>query len=147
MQKILLVENSISDAVLLRRVLKAVNVLNPVIYVSDGAEAMSCLEQVEKKAGSDASAVPGILFLDLNVPTVSCVEILTHLQGRTLFSEMLTIVMGDPADKANLRAAYTLGAKTFVAKPINAAEVRGPINDYPAHWELKKTEPSVPALK
>jgi len=144
MQKILLVENSVSDAVCLRRALKAVNVLNPVIYLSDGADAMSSLAEMERKAASDPAVVPSILLLDLKLSTVSAFDILTHLHGRAAFSEMLKIVMGDLTDRSSIRKAYTLGARTLLTKPINVAELRKTIKSHPSRWELKKTEPPVP---
>src|SRR2546421_10635223 len=123
MQKILLVDNSVSDAVSFRRALKAVNVLSPVIYVSDGADAMDSLAEMERKAASDPAAVPSILFLDLKLTTVSAFDILRHLRDRVAFSAMLKIVMADLTDMANVRKPYDLRANTFLTKPINAADL------------------------
>jgi CheY-like chemotaxis protein len=142
MQKILLVENSVTDAICVRRALKALNVLNPVTYFSEGADAMASLGEMEQKAASDPSVVPSILLLDLKL--AGAFEILEHLHRRSAFSEMLKIVMAPLSEVASIRKAYRLGARTLLSKPINVADLRQPIKRHPSHWDLKKSSPSTP---
>ena len=57
MSEILLVEDSETDAALLKRTLKGAKVTNPVRCVSDGSEAMASLREMEPKAVQIAGAI------------------------------------------------------------------------------------------
>src|SRR5438309_635384 len=95
MSEILLVEDSETDAALLKRTLKGAKVTNPVRCVSDGSEAMASLREMEPKAAQQPEVVPAILMLDLKLPGVSGFEILSFLQGRAAFSKTLKIIVSE----------------------------------------------------
>src|SRR4051812_20592306 len=111
MREILLVEDSDADAEFIRRALKTAKVVNPVRHARDGAEAMSGLRDLERRAAGDPAVIPCVLLLDLNLPSVNGFEILTHLQGRAAFSTMLKVMVSDSSDMARIRKAYALGAQ------------------------------------
>ncbi len=138
MKEILLVEDSDTDATLLQRVLKEAKVINPLHHLSNGAEALTCLQETERKAPEDSATVPSILLLDLKLPAVSGFEILSFLRGRAAFSELLKIIVSDLDDLESIRKAYALGAHSFLTKPVHRSDLKELIRVYPAPWILEE---------
>jgi len=85
----------------------------------------------------DHNGAPSILLLDLKLPAVSGFEILSFLQGRPAFSELLKIVVSDLDDLESIRKAYGLGAHSFLTKPVHRSDLKELIRVYPAPWLLE----------
>ena len=138
MNEILLVEDSEADATLLKKVLKEAKVTNPLHHLSNGAEAMTRLQETERKvAAKNGNGVPSILLLDLKLPAVSGFEILSFLRGRPAFVELLKIVVSDLEDLESIRKAYSLGAHSFLTKPVHRSDLKELIRVYPTPWVLE----------
>jgi len=138
MNEILLIEDSEADATLLKKVLKEAKVTNPLHHLSNGAEAMTRLQETERKAAAkNGNGVPSILLLDLKLPAVSGFEILSFLRGRPPFAELLKIVVSDLEDLESIRKAYSLGAHSFLTKPVHRSDLKELIRVYPTPWVLE----------
>ena len=136
MREILLVEDLEDDAELLRRVLKAAKVSNPIRHLLDGSEALKCLKALENSNPGKSTDVPAVLFLDLKLPGSTGFEILRYLRDASAFTEMLRFVISDIRDMEGIRRAYSLGAHSFVRKPVNGQDLQELIKTYPKHWVI-----------
>ena|ERR1051325_9462558 len=136
MREILLVEDLESDAELLRRVLKAARVSNPIRHLMDGSEAFAYLKALENVDSRRATEIPSVLFLDLKLPGSTGFEILRYLRDSSTFAGTLKFVVSDLRDMDGIRHAYALGAHSFVRKPVNAQDLQELIKTYPKHWEI-----------
>ncbi len=65
---ILLAEDSEDDAILIQATLKKAEVLNPVLAVSDGAQAIAYLKGEKFYADRNLFPLPGVILLDLKMP-------------------------------------------------------------------------------
>ena len=133
MKQILLVEDTDADAQLVERTLERVGVLNPVHRLRNGVEAVAYLDKAAATAAI-AAPVPSILLLDLKMPLMTGFEVLEWLQGRAEFAKMLRIVLSQLDDNRSLQRAYTLGAHSFLIKPVVDADLRGVIEAFPGYW-------------
>ncbi len=149
MKEILLVEDLDSDAELIQTALKVAGAANPVRRLHNGEQAIAYLSQVEETAAI-GPPVPSILFLDLKLPGISGFEILERLRDRQALARMLRIVFSQFGDSNSIRRAYSLGAHSFLSKPVRAADLRGLIEMFPVYWmfdvSLKKTPIAPPDL-
>lgn len=136
MKEILLVEDSDQDAELVERALKRFGVTNPLRRLSDGTEAMAYLARAETLAAV-GPPVPSVLLLDVKLPGMSGFEILEYLQNRSAFASTLKIVLSQIEDLHSIKHAYSLGAQSFLSKPVNLYELHNLVATFPSHWILK----------
>ena len=134
-KEILLIEDSDADALLVERALEAVSVANPVHRVNTGEDAMVYLN---KSAEAAAIGPPpsSILFIDLVLPGISGLQILENTLGRPEFSKTLRIVLSNLTHAKAIQRAYTLGAHTFLSKPVQPADLRQLIENFPGYWSF-----------
>lgn len=113
--KILLVEDSASDAELTIDALRSARVLNDVQRVCDGVEALRYL----RGHGAFATAArPDLILLDLNLPRMSGYELLEVIkQDPTLAVIPVVVLTTSNADHDVLRS-YRLHANCYISKPV-----------------------------
>jgi len=137
MREILVVEDSDTDAELLERALRAAKVINPVRRFSDGYQALAYFKSQDNNYDTGETEKPSILFLDLRLPRASGFEILGYLQMSWSFRHMLKIVVSELENLESIRTAYSLGAGSFLGKPVHQQDLRDMIKAYPEHWEME----------
>lgn len=128
MRSILIVEDSEDDAILLKRTLKKCGVANPVHTVSNAADTLAYLDDRNNPC-------PGIIFIDLRMPGIHGLQLLSILKARPDCADVLLFILSGHDNLERVREAYRLGAKSFVSKPIRPAEMENLIHGFPRHWE------------
>ena len=139
MRDILIVEDSETDARLLKRVLQSVGVSNPIAHVLGGKQALKWLERAVAAARKEHGLVMAILFLDLKLPDLSGFEILARIKEEAVLAETLRIVLSQWGDLDSIRRAYSLGAHSFLNKPVTQEDVKELIKGFPNHWVTTRT--------
>src|SRR4051812_24232902 len=135
MHEILLIEDSDTDAELLERAVRAVEVTNPIRRFVDGGQALAYFKEQHKNSSGGELENPPILLLDLKLPRASGFEILAYLQASWFFRHILKIVVSELDNLENVRSAYALGAGSFISKPAHQQDLRDLIKAYPEYWE------------
>lgn len=82
---------------------------------NDGVEALRRFEE-------DATFVPDIIFLDVNMPKMNGLQCLTHLKKLPQLKEVKIIMYSTSSDRAELRKAKNLALR--VSKPSLPASRR-----------------------
>jgi CheY-like chemotaxis protein len=134
-REIVLIEDSDADAALVRRALDFLSVANSVRHFQDGAEANSYIEEVSKAAAIALSPI-SIFFIDLVLPGMSGLQLLEQIGKQPAFEKTLRIVLTNLSDVEIIRRAYSLGAQSFLIKPVQPADLRELIEAFPAHWSF-----------
>jgi two-component system, response regulator len=116
--EILYVEDDDNDAELTMRALRAGNLVNVIVRVRDGLEA---LEYVFRQGAFEhrAGGLPTLILLDLNMPRVDGIELLQTLGSDTLTESIPVIILSSSADQLRRADAKQLGVKGFLLKPVN----------------------------
>src|SRR6478735_1590932 len=78
---ILLVEDNPNDEELTLRALKKSQILNRVVVVRDGAEALDYLFTRGAHTSRPASEVPQVILLDLKLPKIDGLEVLREIRA------------------------------------------------------------------
>jgi two-component system response regulator len=115
---ILLVEDNPRDEALTLRALKKSNIVNDVIVVRDGAEALDYLFGTGMHTGRDTTALPQLVLLDLKLPKVDGLEVLRRLRRDARTRCLPVVVFTSSSEDEDIISSYSLGANSYVRKPI-----------------------------
>ena len=116
--EILLVEDNPRDAELTIRALKKKNLANSLYHVEDGVEALDFLFARGKYAQRDISETPRVVLLDLKLPRVDGLEVLTAIKADERTQTIPVVVVTSSAEDPDVKKAYQLGANSYVIKPV-----------------------------
>jgi two-component system response regulator len=134
MREILVVEDSDDDAEFMQRALKGARVANPLCRLADGTQA---LDYLKKRAAATEQEIPSVLLLDIKLPGASGFEILSFLKEHPAFSTMLKVVVSDLPGMESIRKAYSIGAQSFLVKPVHPHDVSELIKTFPSYWAVE----------
>ena len=82
---ILLVEDNEDDVFLMERALEGARIVNRLLIVEDGQEAIDYLSGEGKFANREEYPIPALVFLDLKLPVKKGLEVLAWIRGRPEF--------------------------------------------------------------
>jgi len=111
---ILLVEDNPMDVDLTLRAFKRRRLTNPVEVARDGEEALTWIPRWE--AGEP---LPALILLDLKLPRIDGLEVLRQLKAHPKFRRIPVVVLTTSSENQDVRMAYTLGANSYIVKPVN----------------------------
>lgn len=138
---ILLVEDNPRDEELTIRALKKSNVLNPIVVARDGAEALDYLHARGAYAERDDLSLPQLVLLDLKLPKVDGLEVLRELRGDPRTALLPVVVLTSSVEEQDLLRSYTLGANSYVRKPVDFVQFIEAVRQLGLYW-LVLNEPA-----
>lgn len=118
---ILLVEDNDGHAKLIERNLRKVNLLNPIVRVADGVEALDYLHG--QGASNGAPPLPRLVLLDINMPRMDGMEVLSRIKSDDRLRRTPVIMLTSTDSQAEIDRCYQSGANGYVSKPVNIANL------------------------
>jgi len=114
---LLLVEDNEDDVFLMKRALKGARVVNPLLVVEDGQQAVDYLGGAGKFADREQYPLPAVVFLDLKLPLLSGHDVLAWIRRQRELESLVVIVLTSSNEPSDLNRCYALGANSYVVKP------------------------------
>ncbi len=139
--KILLIEDSSTDAQLVVRAFKRARLTNPVKVIDNGEEALDYLFRTGPFRGQ-TQPHPQLILLDLKLPGISGIEVLRQLKNETATREIPVVVLTSSQHDRNVIECGRLGAENYIVKPVefeNFSRITSAIN---LHWTLVAGQPA-----
>jgi two-component system, response regulator len=133
---ILLVEDNPDDEELALRALKQHSILNDVVVVRDGAEALEFLFGTGAYAGRDATELPELVLLDLKLPKLNGTEVLEQLRSDPRTKRLPVVILTSSSEEEDIVTSYMQGANSYVRKPIRFADFTRAIEQVGNYWLL-----------
>ncbi|CAK0773390.1 Response regulator Rcp1 [Azospirillaceae bacterium] len=129
---ILLIEDEIADAGLIKAALKRGRFLCQIHHVRDGVEALNFL----RKNGSNYSMSPNpdLIFLDLNMPRMDGREFLKEMRSDQKLCTIPVVVLTTSDTHKDVISAYSLGANSFVTKPMGIDQLMAMLHGIEEYW-------------
>ena len=138
---ILLVEDNPQDAELTIRALKKHNLANRLITVEDGAQALDFIFCRGKYATRELSHSPKVVLLDLKLPKVSGLEVLRALKQDERTRSIPVVVVTSSREDPDIKTAYSLGANSYVVKPVDFDAFAESVSSLGLYWLLVNQPP------
>ena len=110
--RILLVEDSEGDIYIFRRALKEAKILNEIHALQDGAAGWEYLE------GLSTESLPDVIFLDINLPRMTGLELLKKISETTTLAHIPVIMLTISQEEEDIVEAYDYGAFSFISKTV-----------------------------
>lgn len=131
---ILLVEDNEDDLFLMKRALRSARIVNRLIVVQTGQEAMDYLAGTGKFADRDSYPIPAAVFIDLKLPFVFGHEVLAWIRRRKEFESLVVIVLTSSNEASDLNRCYSLGANSYLIKPPSAEQLEARAKAFKWQW-------------
>ncbi|MDB5324174.1 MAG: response regulator receiver protein [Phycisphaerales bacterium] len=138
---ILLVEDNPDDEALTKRALKQNQILNQMITARDGAEALDWLFGTGRHAGRDLSVMPTVILLDLKLPKIDGLEVLQRIRSDPRTKLLPVVVLTSSKEEQDLAQSYTLGANSYMRKPVDFAQFADAIKHLGLYWLVLNEPP------
>ena len=143
-RRILLIEDNPDDVALTLRALRTHRVANEVVVVEDGVEALEYLLGEGKYAGRDLRDQPAVVLLDLKLPKVDGLEVLRRLRADDRTRLLPVVVLTSSKEEQDLVAGYSLGANSYVRKPVDFEQFVEAVRQLGLYWLLLNEPPPAP---
>ena len=115
---IIMVEDDQGHARLIEKNIRRAGVNNDLIAFTDGASALEYLLGPDG-SGEVSSRRQLLVLLDLNLPDMAGVDILTKIKNNTHLKRTPVVVLTTTDDSREIQNCYDLGANVYITKPVN----------------------------
>ncbi len=120
---ILLVDDDLDYAPLMRIAFEQAGINNPVQVVSDGQAALDYLKGAGRYADRSVYPLPVLVVLDLRLPRLHGFDVLRWIREQTEFRTLPVIVLTGTEIMSEARLASELGATAYMVKPFEFKEL------------------------
>jgi len=138
---ILLVEDNPDDVKLTLRAFKHNNMMNPIIVARDGVEALDFLFARGAYAERAGKSLPTLIILDLKLPRLDGLGVLKAIRADAQTRLIPVVVMTSSKEEQDLIQSYSLGANSYVRKPVNFAEFLEAVRVLGIYWMMTNQPP------
>lgn len=128
---VLLVEDNPGDALLVAELFAESPRTRLFDVVSDGLAAMLYLR---RKAPFADAMRPNLVLLDLNLPGLHGLELLSLLRGEPALARVPVVVLSSSDAPADVGTAYERHASCYVQKPADLDGLRAAVRDILGFW-------------
>lgn len=113
--KIIYADDDSDDRFLLNESVVFHGLAADMVYVSNGQEAISCIEHAP-------DALPSLVILDLNMPKMDGKETLSYLKTHPVYRNIPVIILSTSDNKTEMDFCRANGALSYYVKPRQMAE-------------------------
>jgi two-component system response regulator len=139
--EILLVEDSDADAELIMRALRKGSVVNRLVRVRDGVEALDFIFRNGNFAHRGGGQ-PRLVLLDLKMPRLGGIEVLRRMKADAHIRTIPVVVLTSSAEEQDVKDAYTLGVNSYLVKPVAFTDFTNIITQTGLYWAVMNKIPA-----
>ncbi len=131
---ILIIDDDLDYSCLLQVAFEEACVTNPTLIIHDGRSAVNYLKQMGTGGSDDADTVPALVLLDLRLPGLSGLEVLSWIRGEPRLAGIPVLVFtGMEGGEEPLRARE-LGAASLQLKPFSYRDLVQTVEAIRTHY-------------
>jgi CheY-like chemotaxis protein len=116
---ILLVEDDLAHAEIVRRNFQDFRIANRLIHLKDGQEALDYLQRQAPYGDQAMAPRPDIILLDLRLPRVDGLEVLNIIKSDPELNMIPVVILTTSKAEADKVSAYQCHANSYLVKPVD----------------------------
>jgi len=132
--RILLVEDNLDHAEMVRRSFEDNRVENIIDHVTDGEEALDYLHQRGGYADMAKHKHPHVVLLDLRIPKIDGLEVLDEIKSTESLKSIPVVVLTTSAADLDVSNAYKHHANSYLVKPIDINNFSKMMDELGYYW-------------
>ena len=138
--EILLAEDSDADAELTMRALRKGSVVNNIVRVHDGVEALEFVFR-EGTFNQRRGGQPRLILLDLKMPRLGGIDVLRRLKADEKTKLIPVVVLTSSAEEQDVLESYKLGVNSYLVKPVEFSAFTNIIAQTGLYWAVMNRIP------
>jgi two-component system, response regulator len=131
---IVLVEDNANDEELTLRAFRKSNILNRIVVVRDGAEALDYFFARGAHANRPAGEIVQVVLLDLKLPKIDGLDVLRALRADERTRLIPIVILTSSAEDQDVMRGYGLGANSYVRKPVDFTQFVEAVRQLGLYW-------------
>jgi len=139
--EILLIEDNPHEAELTIRALRKQNLVNKLVHIDDGAEALDFIFSRGKHAANGKIQQPKLILLDLKLPKVDGLEVLLRVKSDPRTRGIPVVMLTSSREQNDIVESYRLGVNSYIVKPVNFERFANAVKDLGLYWLLINEPP------
>lgn len=138
---ILLVEDNPSDAELTIRALRKNSIINKLLHLQDGEEALEYIFATGKYTGRNIDEIPKVILLDVKMPKISGLEVLKKIKSDERTRIIPVVLLTSSKEDNDIQEGYKLGVNSYIVKPVDFDNFVKAVSDVGLYWLLVNQPP------
>jgi two-component system response regulator len=140
-QVILLVEDNDDDAELTIMAFRDAHISNNVVRARNGVESLDYLFARGQYSQRDATILPAVVLLDLNLPLLGGIEVLKAIRADPRTKHLPVVILTSSVEDKDRLAAYHHSANSYVQKPVDYDQFVTAANQLGLYWTVWNQPP------
>lgn len=137
---ILLAEDSPADAEMAMDALREANLLNPIVHVEDGVEALDYLLRRGRYADRPEGN-PAVILLDIKMPRMDGLDVLQKMRETADLKCIPVVILSSSREESDLARSWNLGVNAYVVKPVDVEQFFIAIKTLGQFWAVLNEGP------
>ncbi len=135
---VLLVEDDPVDVMAVKRAFAQNKVTNPLYVVGNGEEGLAFLRHEGKFAEPASSPRPTLILMDLKMPRMGGLEMLSILKADRDLRHIPVIVLTTSDNDADIQQSFQNGVAGYLVKPVTFEKFVRAIQIFDLYWTLSE---------
>jgi CheY-like chemotaxis protein len=128
---IMLVEDDQVDALMVKRSLKDLKVINPLVHSNNGKEALDYLRD-------EGNKLPCVILLDLDMPETNGVEFLKIIKADQKLKIIPVAVLTISTEEKDIIETFKLSVGGYIIKPVDYNKFVEAMKTISMYWTLSE---------
>ncbi|MNM37581.1 Response regulator rcp1 [compost metagenome] len=140
LRTILIAEDSPADAEMAMDALREANLVNPIVHVEDGVEALDFLLRRGNFANRE-EGLPAVLLLDIKMPRMDGLEVLQRIRADEDLKRLPVVILSSSREESDLACSWDLGVNAYVVKPVDIEQFFKAVKAIGVFWAVINQSP------
>ncbi|MEO6435816.1 MAG: response regulator, partial [Tepidisphaeraceae bacterium] len=130
-----------ADAEMTIRALSKGNIMNKLVRVHDGVEALEFVFRTGAFS-QRLNGNPKLILLDLKMPRLGGIDVVRRLKADEKTKLIPVVMLTSSAEEQDMVASYNLGVNSYLVKPVDFATFIGVVSHAGLYWTVMNRVPT-----